>query len=579
MKNILITLTSFLLFYSNTNALSLEWAVKNGGVSRDEGRSITYDKSGNIIITGYFNNVVDFNPGAEVFNLSVNGDKDVFIQKLKPDGSFIWAKRMGNTFDDASNQVKTDIYDNIYTVGHFETNVDFDPNGGIQILNSLGAYDAFIQKLDANGNLVWAKKIGSTDYDDAKAIEIDALGNVYVAGYFNGTVDFDPGAGVVNFTSNGAHDMFILKLDINGNFVWAKKTGGVGYDIANSICSDALNNIYITGFFEKTVDFDPNSGVFNLTSNAGTTDVFIQKIASNGTFVWAKSVGGSGIDGGSSISKDKNNNVYITGGFYGTVDFDPNAGTNNLTSNGNVDVFVLKLTAKGNFVWAKKIGGLEIDFPTAITIDIDNNIHLTGYFERTADFDPGVASYVLNSAGKKDIFFEKLNQNGEFMWAYRIGNKEDELSTSIAVDQYSNIYLTGSFNSKVDFNPFTPILTLNTSGTLDIFSLKINNLNELQQISENQMENSIDEKTKEDIIKVDEPLIYPNPFQSALSIQLNNPEIIDGLVNIYFINGQLVKSIKISGSVLLETTDWKEGVYILEIITEEKIVRKKIVKN
>src|SRR6185369_16966117 len=178
----------------------------------------------------------------------------------------------------------------------------------------------------------WAKRMGGTaTLDDGYSITVDDSGNVYTTGRFQGTADFDPGAGTFNLTSSSGSDIFISKLDADGSFVWAKKLGtGTGHSIAH----DHSGNIYSTGEFSGTSDFDPGAGIFNLTS-AGLDDIFISKLDASGNFVWAKRVGGTQLDNSYSISVNDSGYVYITGFFFGTADFDPGAGSFTLTSAGS----------------------------------------------------------------------------------------------------------------------------------------------------------------------------------------------------------------------------------------------------
>jgi len=187
-------------------------------------------------------------------------------------------------------------------------------------------------------------KWGGTSHDGGNSIALDAFGNVYTTGHFEGTADIDPGAGVFNLTSAGLYDIFISKLDASGNFAWAKAMGGAGYEYGLSIALDADGNVYTTGgFFSATVDFDPGGGVLNLTS-AGGYDIFISKLDASGNFAWAKAMGGTTRDQAGSIALDDSGNVYTTGYFHDTPDFDPGAGVFNLTSAGNSDIFVHKMS-------------------------------------------------------------------------------------------------------------------------------------------------------------------------------------------------------------------------------------------
>ncbi|MCH2046242.1 MAG: SBBP repeat-containing protein, partial [Saprospiraceae bacterium] len=174
-------------------------------------------------------------------------------------------------------------------------------------------------------------------------------------------IDFDPGAGTTNLSPVGSSDIFIQKLDASGNFLWAKSFGGSSSDQGNSIAVDAAGNVYTTGSFEDTVDFDPGAGTTNLSAIGGS-DIFIQKLDASGNFLWAKSFGGSSSDWGSSIAVDASENVYTTGSFQDTVDFDPGAGTINLISQGSLDIFVHKINQ------TTTVGLVENSFDQAINI-------------------------------------------------------------------------------------------------------------------------------------------------------------------------------------------------------------------
>ena len=262
--------------------------------------------------------------------------------------------------------------------------------------------------------IVWAKSMGGAGSDFGSAIAVDSSGNVHTTGAFgdrlNPTADFDPGPDTLNLTSNGRSDVFVSKLDSNGDFLWAKSIGGTDHDSGYGIAVDSGGNVHTTGAFRDTVDFEPGPGTFSLTSSVG--DVFVSKLDSNGDFLWAKSMGGTSLDQGNSIAVDSGGNVYTTGFFRGTVDFDPGPGTFNLTGSGAAKFFVSKLDSKGNFLWAKSIGGplgISGTVRNGIAVDGRGNIHTTGNFTRTADFDPGQGTLNLTSSGDLDIFVSKLS--------------------------------------------------------------------------------------------------------------------------------------------------------------------------
>ncbi len=322
--------------------------------------SLCIDAIGNVLFTGVYAGTVDFNPGAGVNNLTSNGDWDLFVSKLDSNGNYLWAQSMGGKDRDICNAITTDPIGNVYLTGSFSDSVDFDPSTNNYTLIAKGASDIFITKLDVNGSFVFAKRIGENSSNAGQSIHIDIENNIIATGYFQETADFDPNAGVANLSSVGLEDIFILKLDSLGNYIWSKSIGGTLSDIGNSVFTDTKDNVYATGQFKQTVDFDPSTAIYNLTS-IGLEDIYIIKLDTAGNFVWAKNFGSKEDELGKSITLDAQDNIYTTGYFRGTVDFDPNSGANNSTSSGLSDIFIHKmnqctnytnetLTVCGNFV-------------------------------------------------------------------------------------------------------------------------------------------------------------------------------------------------------------------------------------
>ncbi len=451
------------------------FAKRIGGTSGDFANSITVDADGNIYTTGSFQGTVDFDPGAGTSNLVSAGSSDIFVSKLDSSGNFVWAKQIGGTSGDSANYITVDTGGNVYTIGTFQGTADFDPGAGTSNLVSAGSNDIFVSKLDSSGNFVWAKKMGDIGVDFGFFIAVDTDGNVHTTGYFTSTVDFDPGAGTSNLVSAGSADIFISKLDSSGNFVWAKKMGGTGNDSGNSIIINADGNIYTTGYFNGTADFDPGAGTSNLVS-AGAQDIFISKLDSSGNFVWVKQMGGALDQVADSIAVDTDGNIYTTGYFNGTADFDPGAGTSNLVSAGSNDIFVSKLDSSGNFVWAKKMGGTSSDLPYSIAVDTNGSVYTTGSFYDTVDFDPGAETSNLVSAGSSDIFVSKLDSSGNFVWVKQMGGTSSDSATEIVLDTAANVYTTGYFIGTADFDPGAGTSNLVSAGSGDIFVSKLSSL-------------------------------------------------------------------------------------------------------
>ncbi len=320
--------------------------------------------------------------------------------------------------------------------------------------------------------------MGSTGSEWGTGITLDDSGNTYTVGNFQGTVDFDPGKGISYLSSAGSYDIFVLKFDPNGNFVWARGMGGGGEDDVNSIAIDFSGCIYTTGFFNGTADFDPGTGTRNLTSY-GYTDIFVSKLDPSGNFLWVKQIGGTGIDKGKSINASTLGFVHITGYFQRTVDFDPGSGTYDLTSLQGNDIFISKLTSVGNFKWARSIEGTDDEQINSIAVDKMGNVFTTGAFGDYADFDPGMDTFRLKSLGFTDIFILKLNVNGNFIWACRIGSPVGENAYSIAVDNEGYSYTTGVFQRTIDFDPDSGTYNLTPTGG-DIFILKLDSAGKFQ---------------------------------------------------------------------------------------------------
>jgi hypothetical protein len=427
----------------------------------------TVDTLGNRYTIGTFSGTVDFDAslvGTNIIASEGSGD-NLFISKLDSNGNFVWAKSMGGDSYDYVGGIAIDASGNIYTTGTFRGTVDLDPSlTGTTNRVSAGGTDIFISKLDSNGNLVWAKSIGGTGDENSRDLAIDASGNIYTTGSFQGTVDFDRRlTGTTTLTSAGSDDIFINKLDSSGNFVWAKAVGGANSDGAAGLAIDLTGNVYTTGYYNSgyfgstSVDFDPSLTETANFVSAGNSDIFISKLDSSGNFVWAKSMGGEGYDRATRITIDSSGNVYTCGSFSGVADFDPSlTGTNNLTGNRYSDTFISKLDSSGNFVWAKQMSGGEIKINGALGLAVDSsgNVYTSGYFDGTVDFDPSPTSTNnLVSAGGNDIFISKLNNRGDFVWAKSIGGSLDDYAIDLAIDASGNVYTAGTFQGMADFDP------------------------------------------------------------------------------------------------------------------------------
>lgn len=478
---LIIFFTNAFVFYSQT----LDWVKPLGGTGWDSGNSINVDQQGNIYTTGHFQETADFDPSSLSYNFTANDlDGDNFISKLNANGNFIWAKKFGgNYFDGAISAL--DYAGNIYSTGYFCGTADFDPGINNTIYSFHGdSYflysDIFINKLDSDGNFEWAKHLGGYGSNIGNSIVTDNYGNVYIAGTLQNTFNFYSDSNISPLVSLGIYDAFICKYDTNGNFQWVKKIGGIGHDEILDLKLDEDNNLYFTGYFTDTVDFDASDETYNLTSATNAYDVFVCKYNSSGDFIWAKQFLGSenGYNIGNSISFDEFGNILVSGEFSSTVDFDPGPNNFSITHNQFYSgFFICKLNPNGDFVWAKYINVDLSSSDASIQTDSFNNIYILGSFYGAYDFDPSnTGIFALNSPHGYDIFLCKLDPNGNFIKAMKMGSTLDEKGKDITIDSIGNIYITGYFQDSADFDPSptnTYILNPVNDG-LDAFILKLN---------------------------------------------------------------------------------------------------------
>lgn len=390
-----------------------------------------------------------------------------------------WAAQLGGTLFDHAYAVMTDDSGHVYTTGSFEGFADLDPGPAFNVFLSAGDVDVFVSKLDRDGQMLWSFTFGGNTEDYSEALSIDADGNVYVAGYFKGTADFEPGSGTTNLTSDGDYDAFLSKFDADGNFQWAIRLGGTSADQVSDMAVDTAGNILLVGQFSGTADFDPGAGNLNLTS-AGDNDIFVVKLNDAGELVWVSQFGNSGNDLARGVAIDSDNNILTTGHFATTVDFDPGVGVANLVSNGMEDAFISKISEDAEYVWAVSMGAGLLDEGTAIHTDAAGLVYTAGFFQGTADFDPGAETADLTSFGAEDIFISVLDADGAFIMARQMGGPGIEKPHAIDTDTAGNIYTSGYFAEAADFDPGSYDFILTSAGGLDAFVSKLNADGEFQ---------------------------------------------------------------------------------------------------
>jgi hypothetical protein len=373
--------------------------------------------------------------------------------------SWQWAKTGSlshTTESSTANSVVTDATGNVYVAGSFASqSITF----GSITLNNAGTsgQDFFIVKYSPSGSVAWAKSFGDQQDDLAYGIAADQQSNIYVTGVYDSpflTI------GNTTFSNAGGQDMFVLKLDKNGNVIWARNIGGSGNDISNAICIDPHGNPIITGEFNSPV-LPFFSG--NLVDTSNQTQPFVAKFDSSGLARWARTAtgtGGSNGNFGSAVSTDSSSNILVGGGFaFSSITF----GTQTLLNSGVTNIFVTKYDSSGNVSWAVSAGGTNEDAATGIGADPGGNVYICGSFN-SAKIAFGTT--ILPNQGFSDVFVAKYSATGDPVWAYGTGGDAIEEARNLSVDPNGFVYVCGSFgSSSISFGSSQLI----NNGNLNIF--------------------------------------------------------------------------------------------------------------
>lgn len=396
------------------------WVKSFGGALDDVAVNVTIDTNDNIYLTGYFQgagvNAFDADPGPDIYALEQQAffvSRDCFIIKLDSNGNFIWAKQISNPSGGAANEdatsIELDSSGNVYIAGSF-LYADFDPDPvTTHILPASPQFNhGFLLKLNNNGEFVWVKTFDSNAFANNLDIELDNSNNIYVTGQFQGSIDLDPSASEDNYTSIGGFDVFMAKLDNNGNYIYGKTFGSVNNDYTNVI-SVLPSGIYLGGSFSGTVDFDPGIGT-TIISPINETDGFISKFDTSGNFQYVYPIGGDaiGIEEVYNI-QEVNENLMISGNFVGVTDFDYSSATENSDSSGGLDAYFLELTTSGNYKDHLTLGGVQDEGFTNFELNTNNEVLLFGSFKSSPiDLNPYAGIDNHNNIAQYDNYISRF---------------------------------------------------------------------------------------------------------------------------------------------------------------------------
>ena len=447
-----------LLFAAGASAQDFEWVKSAGLWAYDYGYGIQTDAAGNVFVAGKFESQ---NAVFGDTTVPCAGNHDVFVAKYANNGDFLWVRTGGGPGGDYAHAMCLDAQGNVYLAGEIEGNSNF---GSVAVTANPGTDDAFVAKYDNNGNLMWVKSYGGYSRDDARSIAVDATGNIFILGIFRDNAFFD--SQTITAASPNIDDVFIAKLDNNGNVLWVHGIGGAGDDTGKALDVDAAGNVYATGGFIGSASFGSQS----LTAPNGYRDMYLAKWDANGNLTWVVQAGDDWDDVGWGLTVDNLGNSYVTGEFHANAAFGPHTITA-ITSSG--DAFIAKYDPLGNAQWAQRFGGGLSDRARAATIDA-NNVYITGEYAGTATS----GSYTVTSADSGDIFIASFNNaTGAPGWIVAPRGPADayedlgyEGGNAIWADGTGMVYVTGSFLDVDTFN-WMPMETFTRT---DMFVGKIN---------------------------------------------------------------------------------------------------------
>jgi hypothetical protein len=412
-----------------------DWAIGAGGTGLDQAQSLAVDEDGYQYITGHFYGYIAIGNCA----LTSNGYDDVFVAKLDPTGNCIWAVSAGGTTQDQGLEIALDSNGNVCVTGIYRGTASF----GSTTLTSYGSSDIFVAKLDNAGNWLWARSAGGITStpdiapEQCNAIATDPDANVLISGYFIGPANFGP----FDLTSYYSHefqnfsrDMFVAKLDSNGNWLWAVASVSRGWAEGRSLISDNSGNACVIGHFGWQTTFGDDT----LTSVNNGYDIFVSKLSPTGTFLWTVAPSGIGQDLGADIALGPANTMYITGSYKYPLSF----GTIELSQQDVYRQLVAKLDSDGNWLWAVPLGGLNTQNDDAfIAVDDAGNAYMTGVFWGSAPF----GDITMTSAGDYDTYAAKMDPLGNMEWALRAGGPGHDYGKGIGLDDLGKVRIAGFF--------------------------------------------------------------------------------------------------------------------------------------
>jgi hypothetical protein len=555
---------------------------------------ITIDNQNNILIGGNINGEIDFDPSANTA-LFIAASNLGFVAKYRSNGEYLWARQLGFTSNSEVSAIETDSIGNVYVSGN-TTEMDLDNGPDTLFVNTFGMGDSYVMKLNANGDYVWVKNFGNiTNIDYPNDLTIDNSGFIYATGYFKETAYFPNTSDTLSITSTGNSNVFVTKVNTDGEFIWAKAFNGNDTVIGEEgrcIGVDSIGNVYVLGSFKDSIDIDPSPITEWITAQTYydfSRSIFICKLDKDGNYIRAKATNGGGNTIARAMVLDSKANIIFTGGiwtwFAGPIDVDPDTSIYEVEETYIDPIYVIKWkqcsagsttineSACENFTWNNQTyfesGTYSKSFTTAAGCDSVSILNLLIVNE-------SVSQNIQICAGESfSIGNQTFNQSGIYQTVFASSNGCDSLvTTNLTVDTLNtSVVLNNNVFTALNIPPNAQLQWLNCDDSFESISGAINpNFTAtfdgnyaLETISGNCRDTSdcvLFSSVGLNSITSNQFNIYPIPAQDVLIIE---SEFSNSPIRIFDAQGRLIfETITNSKRIEIDVHLFQSGLYFIQ---------------
>lgn len=387
-----------------------------------------------------------------------------------------WGHRVGGAATDEGKACAVDANGALYVGGQFRSDtLDADPGPATAPLARMANQDVFLAKYDANGMHQWSFTLEGTvgAFNLLDRVGVDADGNVYIAGAFSGTIDFEPGPGITSVNATGAQDAYLAKYSPAGALIWSFAISGGSGAAGTRITGldfDGTGHVLVCGNLVGVADFDPDTPTSNLAGAGIGFDIFIAKYTDGGDYVWANLVGSTSNDEAMDLAVDGSGNCYVAGFFTDLIDLDPGSGTATATTNGGQDLLLAKYDGNGGYLWHAATGGTGADIVWNVSVAANNDVLIGGQLEGTVDMDPGGGTQTVTATGQHNAFFSRFSSGGSHIWSALINGAGWSQVMCISETSTGDLVVLGEARGTQDADPGAGQIDLfGTGSSQDLF--------------------------------------------------------------------------------------------------------------